>query len=350
MDTVKVSLPGRSESPSYIQRGNKLILNYPCLKTYDCSSYEVTLNRGTYIFELYGASGGYTTNTPSTIRNADDYTKCSIENEENVALFHGNTFCSNTINTPGAGGYISGVITMRTRTTIYARVGGKGQYSNSEETTKGGFNGGGDALSYPGNPPSSGGGASDIRIEQDDVWHRVIVAGGGGGCDDISVIDGIGGAGGYPEGQGYWIDASYVDENLATQTYGFSFGQGESSGSTTKKHPNSTYRAAYQEIPGAGGGWFGGHSGHYNNGGAGGGSSFVLTKGAIIPQGNITTHTSKYEEISSKPYAFTTNSIYAMKKISYANGIRAGNGLIRITLVTSNNCSKQYKRGNGPLS
>ena len=345
MDNVQVLLPGRTETPSVVKSGDRLILNYPCTKTYNCSSYEVILDKGTYNLELYGASGGYTTNTPSTIKNNDNYRTCAIKNED-VSLFGGNTVCNNS-NTPGAGAYISGIITLRTRTKLFARVGGKGQYCTSEETKKGGFNGGGDTLLYS-SPSSSGGGASDIRVGEDDVWHRIIVAGGGGGCDDIIGNDGFGGAGGYPEGQGYWISAVYNKTNIATQLYGFSFGQGESGGETATKHPNSSYQITTMDIPGAGGGWFGGHSGHHYNGGAGGGSSFVLTKKAIIPQGNIPTHTSQYKELESKPYAFSGQSIYAMKGISYANGIWAGNGFIRITLLNTDisNYSCARRRNN----
>lgn len=334
MNGIRLSLPDRIEKPLFTKNGNRLTLDYPCNKTYDCSHYRVSLPRGVYRFELYGASGGYTTNYPSNFRNEDS--SCAIKDEE-VISYGGNTNCS-SVNSPGAGGYISGVISLNSRTLIYARVGGKGQVSTTSETSKGGFNGGGDAIVYPPCPPSSGGGSSDIRIEKDDLWHRIIVAGGGGGCDDYlpgnNPNDGSGGAGGYPNGQGYWYSTKYVNDRIATQLYGFSFGQGESSGTHDKIHENSTYSTSIGDYPGAGGGWFGGHASNYGNGGAGGGSSFVLTKTAIIPQGSIPTHTSRYTELESHPYAFTTSSVYAMTDVKYVNGIRAGNGLIRITLLS----------------
>ncbi|NLZ95747.1 MAG: hypothetical protein GX921_07990, partial [Bacteroidales bacterium] len=127
---------------------------------------------------------------------------------------------------------MSGTINLKSNTKIYARVGGMGQVATDTEKTKGGFNCGGDAKIHT-DPPSSGGGTSDIRIYSDDLWHRIIVAGGGGGCDDYNygtagAINDGGGAGGYPNGQGYWLNGKYTGNTTATQLYGFSFGQGES--------------------------------------------------------------------------------------------------------------------------
>ena len=69
---------------------------------------------------------------------------------------------------------MSGVISLKARTKIYAYVGGSGVIIQSSHD--GGFNGGGSSHTNKG---ASSGGASDIRIEADDVLHRVIVAGGG---------------------------------------------------------------------------------------------------------------------------------------------------------------------------
>ena len=340
---------GTDKAVYFFKNKNTVVLEYPCANSYDCSAYEVTLSRGIYKFELYGASGGYNSYSPSTLRNTSS-SSC-VYNDSFVESFAGNTKC-NTNNVPGAGGYIAGTINIKAKTKIFARVGGKGQRATNEVTTSGGFNGGGEAMIYS-SPAYSGGGASDIRIEADDVWHRIIVAGGGGGCDDDgSSISGSGGAGGYPEAQGYWSNGKYNGSHVATQLYGFTFGQGESPKVLENKHENSSTLTSVNDCGGAGGGWFGGHASRYNNAGAGGGSSFILTKNASIPQGNISAHTQLYRFVESKPYAFSTKSQYVMSDVSYANGIRAGHGKIIITFCSSYalNCVREaYCPRNSPI-
>ena len=309
--------------------------------------HELKLPPGIYRLSVYGASGGYDTHPPTTIRS-ESGTKCKISDEE-VKKYSGNTACS-TYNVAGAGGFISGMIKLHSKTQIYAYVGGKGQIAKDSTTSKGGFNGGGDATIHT-SPAATGGGASDIRIGEDDLWHRVIVAGGGGGSDDQNCEastgnDGTGGSGGYPEGQGYWVSGSYNGAHVATQLYGFTFGQGESANYLNSKHQNSSTNSLLYENAGAGGGWFGGHSRRTYNGGAGGGSSFILTKNALIPNGEIPTHSQLYDYKESHKYAFTTQSKYAMFDVMYANGIRAGNGQIIITFISQLCLNTAKYRGN----
>ena len=62
---------------------------------------------------------------------------------------------------------------------------------------------------------------------------------GSGGTDNViwyssSFSDeGADGSGGYPETQGYWMSGIYQGGDIANQTYGFSFGQGQA---TTSQH------------------------------------------------------------------------------------------------------------------
>ena len=115
--------------------------------------YEVTLRPQKYLFECWGAQGGF------------------IE-----------------LNESGRGAYVSGVIHLRKKTKMFLFVGEKGKV-NSNETT---FNGGGagfyaidehDSYSFS----SSGGGATDIRLKDGDwdnnssLISRIIIAAGGGG-------------------------------------------------------------------------------------------------------------------------------------------------------------------------
>ena len=303
------------------------------------------------MFDLYGAGAGATSGT-STLKREDSGTGCV--SSYNASMFGGNAVCS-PLNSAGSGGFISGSLFLKRKTKIFARIGGSGQVGNSNEENilKGGYNGGGSCLfANSANPPTSGGGATDIRVEEDDLWHRIIVAGGGGGHDNANAAetggdDGSGGAGGYPRGQSFWIDGEYQNKMYATQTYGFSFGQGESAQELANTHQNSTADLGANDRAGAGGGWFGGHASRHGNGGAGGGSSFILTKNADFPKGKIPAHDGRYTLKDSKAYAFDNNSPYVMKLESYANGIRSGNGFMRILLLYSSSmcahtCNKSY--------
>ena len=349
MNKIKIFTSDSSVKPSYTATEDTLQLSYPCSVNYSCTSYYFYLKPGKYLFDLYGAGAGATSGT-TTLKREDSGTGCA--NAGNA--YGGNAICVPG-NSAGSGGFISGSLVLKTKTKIFAHVGGSGQIgtSNDINVLKGGYNGGGSCMFFrPDQPPTSGGGATDIRVEVDDLWHRIIVAGGGGGQDNaIAVVggsdDGSGGAGGYPRGQSFWIDGAYQNKMFATQTYGFSFGQGESAESLANSHPNSSSAAAATDRAGAGGGWFGGHASRHGNGGAGGGSSFILTKNAELPKGSIPTHNDRYTQIDSKAYAFNNNSPYVMELESYANGIRSGHGLIRITLIHSSSfcrhtCKKSY--------
>ena len=324
-----------------------LYLHYPCSVTYSCTSYYFYLNPGRYVFDLFGAGAGEV-NSRSTLKREDSGTKCV--SAYNSSIYGGNAQCSPG-NSAGSGGFISGSLTLKKRTKFFANIGGSGQVGSSDTATalRGGYNGGGSCRYYS-TPSTSGGGATDIRAETDDLWHRIIVAGGGGGRDNAgssagSSGDGSGGAGGYPNGQSFWIDGVYQNKMFATQTYGFSFGQGESAATLLYTHKNSTGSGTC-DVAGAGGGWFGGHVSRSDNGGAGGGSSFILTNKAAIPEGSISTHDERYTYIKSQAYAFTNNSPYAMQLEAYANGIRSGNGFIRIRIRNSANSCRDLHRSN----
>jgi hypothetical protein len=59
-------------------------------------------------------------------------------------------------------------------------------------------------------------------------------------------------------------------------------------------------------------------------GSGGGGSSFILTKDASIPQGNIIRHTCRYEYIEEKQYSFINDNRFLFTDIEHANGIWRG--------------------------
>lgn len=185
------------------------ILNFD----YTGAVQSVTLPKGTYKLECWGAQGG--------------------------------NGCTDNSYTGGKGGYSIGTISLNTKITLYIYVGGRGvssEASGSGAIRAGGFNGGG----------SGGGGATDIRINQDSFYARVIVAGGGGGASD----DWNGGSGG-------GVSGISTGASAGTATSGSGFGQAAASSYTSG------------ECGGGGGGWYGGYGGGSENIPGGGGSGYV---------------------------------------------------------------------------
>lgn len=237
---------------------------------------EVSLNRGVYRFECWGASGG------------------SRDLESS------------------SGAYVSGIISLRKMQKFFVFVGEKGALNRTRVS----FNGGGaaaftflsDSYVFPGSDSSlsysaSGGGSSDIRIEDGD-WNdsvglksRIIVAAGGGGESnfvrvEVKPIKGNpsrGGNGGTIVGE----NGTYSLCNKCTaSSYAYAGGGEQEMGGS--KGGGSTYSwgndgsfgiggsantaKAYWPSSGGGGGYFGGGSGGVTNnclGSGAGGSSFI---------------------------------------------------------------------------
>ena len=212
--------------------------------SYTGSVQTVTLKAGTHKLEVWGAQGG----------------------------------SYNTSYYGGKGGYSYGTLTLTENITAYINIGGQGGSVSSSTTggtggNNGGGTGGNGSSSSKGIAGSGGGGATDIRLNQDNLYARVIVAGGGGGAGGAGQNGGsslaestasIGGIGGGTSG--------ITGKNSGQSTYGGKAGgagtattagtAGSVSTSTTSSTDN-TYCAG--GGGGAGGGWYGG-------GGGGGGS------------------------------------------------------------------------------
>ena len=108
-------------TPSKIKTGD--ILNCP----YSGAVKSITLPKGQYKLEVWGAQGGY--------RSSTTY--------------------------GGKGGYAVGTINLTAKTTVYLYAGGAGNTPTTATSSiyPGGFNGGGYRYGYKG-----GGGGSDVRI------------------------------------------------------------------------------------------------------------------------------------------------------------------------------------------
>lgn len=281
------------------------ILNFD----YTGAVQSVTLPKGTYKLECWGAQGGN--------RSQDS--------------------ASATVTGSGLGGYSIGTLTLTQLTTCYIYVGGQGGMSSSTGNVKveGGFNGGGFAShESTGEPGNGGGGATDVRIAQDSLYARIIVAGGGGSGEDNET-------GGYGGGETGGAGSGNTSLTQASQTSGgtnsFGFGLG-----------GNTYNGGA-----GGGGWYGGASRYsvssYSTGsdseGGGGGSGYVYTSSTAknYPSGCLL-NSSYY---LSNAQTIAGNNSFVSPTGSSETG-HSGNGYCRITVIECKNTAL-YTRINNSM-
>ena len=209
---------------------NVAIIGCSCSSSNECSSYKVTLPRGAYAIDCFGASG--------------------INESKGYSL----------------GGHIYGTINLLRTTTFYLHIGQKGEF-NGPKTYGGG--GKGNIYSW------AGGGATDVRLLDDDDFNglksRIMVAGGGGGFTiyhNYEIDDGDNGNAGGLEGEGgFYIDGTLdfkIEINLSTGGTQVSGGIG---GWSPETETNPNYNLSPERN-----GQFGiGGSTIYGSGGGGGG-------------------------------------------------------------------------------
>lgn len=278
---------------------------YTTVKTGDILNYNytgavesITLPKGQYKFECWGAQGGY--------RSSATY--------------------------GGLGGYSVGTITLADKTKIFIYVGGAGNTGK----TSGGFNGGGSRDSYNG-----GGGGSDIRIGQDSLYARVIVA-GGGGSDGATNKTGMYGGG--------------TSGGTATQNYGSGGGGGsQTSGGAGGNGNNGSFGAGGKGLSrssgyggAGGGGWYGG-GGSYPDGsgdddrGGGGGSGYVYTASTAsnYPSGCLLNSTYYLESAS-----MTAGNASMPSPTGSTETGHSGDGYIRITVIKAQSLNIPVNIGN----
>lgn len=246
--------------------------------------YSFTLQTGRYKVKCYGAQGGW-------------------------------SYCHSGFGAIGGkGAMVSGYFNVTNHNQIfYAYVGGKGS-SEIHGLAAGGFNGGGlsgECKKYhhkfkstrKGNGPGGGGGATDIRIGDNDISHRIIVAAGGSGASCYTQ--------GAPGGDLNGYDAFGISQRV-NQVNGNANGIG-SNGGKVKHYPSS----------GAGGGYRGGLEGSRSN------QDYTI---AVSDSG------SSY--ISGYP-GCTSNHEMEFDSYEMKSGINEGNGLIEIESIflCPDNCS-----------
>ena len=288
------------------------ILNF----NYTGAVQSVTLPKGIYTLECWGAQGGYRSNSS-----------------------YG-----------GKGGYSTGTLTLTQKTTIYIYVGGSGNSvtSASNSIYPGGFNGGGYRYNYKG-----GGGATDIRIGSASLYARVIVAGGGGSDGSPNYSGGY--AGGVSGTRGNFGCGSYGYGGSQTASYSSlsainSQGTTNSSSNCAAGFGFGGFGCYYASGSGGagGGGWYGGQ-GTYpdgsgdDDGGGGGGSGYVYTSSSAsnYPQGCLLNSSYYLSDASN----LSGNESFKSPSGSTETG-HSDNGYCRITVIECSNTALYVRINN----
>ena len=274
------------------------ILNFD----YTGAVQSITLPKGTYKLECWGAQGGYSSSNSG------------IE-----------------VGMGGQGGYSVGTITLNQKTPIYIYAGGVGSISGNGKADGGFPNGGSSWASGTSEGAGGGGGSSDIRIGTDSLHARVIVAGGGGGGGEDNETGGYGG--------------------------------GETGGTSGSGTPGSqTAPSGYFGIGGhtsydgggGGGGWYGAcpaggqttpatsNSGD-DTSGSPGGSGYVYTSSTAKNYPNGCLVNSTHYLINAKTIAGNTS--FPSPSGTSETG-HSGNGYCRITVIECNNTALYAKVNN----
>ena len=264
----------------------------------------VTLPKGTYKLECWGAQGGYSSSNSG------------IE-----------------VGMGGKGGYSAGTITLNQKTLIYIYTGGVGSISGNGKADGGFPNGGSSWASSTSEGAGGGGGSSDIRIGTDSLYARVIVAGGGGGGGEDNETGGYGG--GEPGGTS---GSGTPGSQTAPSGY---FGIGG----------HTSYDGG-----GGGGGWYGAYpaggqttpatgSSGSDTSGSPGGSGYVYTSATAsnYPSGCLLN--SSYYLSAAKTIAGNTS--FTSPTGSSETG-HSGNGYCRITVIECKNTAL-YTRINNSM-
>lgn len=277
----------------------------------------VTLPKGTYKLECWGAQGGNSNQSNGTYGNG------------------------------GKGGYSTGILNVSTNTTIYITVGGQGQNGALNTRTAGGFNGGGDGYGTNNSGVGGGGGgASDISLmhpvfsqssyfinkirDTNSLLSRIIVAGGGGSAGyNVSNNAANGGAGGGTTGQDGLSNRVYHGTGGKQTTFGTGGSSEESNRYSVQAKFGCGASASNSTdvAPGGGGGWYGGGL-HCDS--AGGGSGYVYTSSTAsnYPSGCLLN--SSYYLTDAKTIA--GNNSFVSPTGSSETG-HSGNGYCRITVI-----------------
>ena len=285
--------------------GEETILNYKEKKP-----YEYTFLPGYYLFELWGASGGG--------------------------------------KSPGYGAFVSGILPIREKLTLYFYIGQKGINKGASS-----YNGGGKGKERG----SSGGGSTDIRLIKKS-WNdftslksRIIVAAGGGGSQIAEYLS-KGGSGGIIKGDQGNKKKDYICDVTVSkggeQTKGGEHGKEDIGDSNEGQNGGFGYGGEGSigdyNGNGGGGGYFGGGGSATAScvvGSGAGGSSYIS---------GYTGCRAIMEKSTEKSLSFYDHSMHYSGLIFNQISVSAGseiqwnsNGKIRIKCIKVLNISITYK-------
>jgi hypothetical protein len=213
----------------------------------------------------------------------------------------GGEYHYSTVDLVGYGGYVKGVVALKSGQSIFVYV---GRYGNGKGT--GNWNGGGQALVSEGQGNAGyGGGATDFRLlpaaaSDPTVWNtaaslnsRIMVAGAGGGFGDSGWSKGDRGhAGGL---QGY-------DNNSSGSKGGTQIGGGYSGGNDFG-YFGLGGKSTLNYGGSGGGGYYGGAGGQYSFGHGSGGSSFISGMPGCVAISPSATNDPRTQDTGNDPTA-----------------------------------------------
>jgi hypothetical protein len=271
------------------------LLRFPCSNGSSCTFYETTLPKGIFLFELWGSQGGNT----------------------------------NAGGAGGKGGYSRGILNLTKETRAFIHIGGQpaNTTGGSGNLMKiyGGYNGGG--VSIKDSNCNGGGGGTDIRLNENTLYHRLIVAGGGGGGESFNngYVRVPAGAGGGLEGQ---ASVSGPSTNGGKQEKGGEGGYIDNGGAQGSFGLGGIHGGS---SAGGGGGWFGG-SGSGNSGsntGGAGGSGYIFNSTSYKPEGF---------KLTSEYYLTEGTTIQGTQNFLSPEGVtetgHTGHGAVRIITLS----------------
>ena len=271
----------------YQQIEEKYFFDYPCSNDFsNCKPYQIDIQPGRYLFQVWGAQGGNT--------------ECPTECLHNDKIQFG-----------GFGGYSQSVYYIKTSTRLYLYIGAQPNTNSFGHEIKGGYNGGGDGGKYGG----GGGGASDIRTTggewNENLEKRIIVAGGGGG-DRMYVNNSIrGGNGGGLVGEKGFGGAFCISCYGSTLTNTCEYDDPTKPSCKYNEGVEGIGASKTSDDDGGGGGYIGGGASY--NAAGGGGSGFIGSTSTIISTQSKTVQ-STHEGHGKIIITFIDNKLFSCEK------------------------------------
>ena len=224
----------------------------------------------------------------------------------------------------GYGAYSVGEVILYEGDTLYINVGGKGEKGAIEYNAKGGYNGGGNATHDNSDNESAGGGggassvatASGTLASLSGNKSAVLMVAAGGGGSAWYVGPSAGGFKSYASG--------HSTSNIATQTTGYAFGQGQSAPDLD----GTRSTASADGVAGAGGGWYGGYVEDINDKACGTGGSSYIGNASLKNKKMVCYECDTSVEINTRTESTTCHSGSAT-----SNCAKEGNGVVLVTYV-----------------